>query len=153
MRGGCAWAIWLRERFAEVIRMRSLLLLTLLLLGLPATRAATEKETAAVLTEIVGGGPCWKIFPSMKAKAAAGDSESDNKLKLKAKSTGTNAPKQQQPPPKKKSPKMCVINSDDESEADNASDEEGDQADSYENCEHSVKSDQPVSFTMQIFVR
>jgi len=49
MRGGCAWAIWLRERFAEVIRMRSLLLLTLLLLGLPATRAATEKETAAVL--------------------------------------------------------------------------------------------------------
>jgi len=79
----------------------------------------------------------------MKAKAAAGDLESDNKLKRKAKSTSANAPKQQQPPPKKKARKTCVVDSD----------EEGDQADSYEQLRAQRESDQPVSFTMQIFTR
>jgi hypothetical protein len=109
----------------------------------PSFRTATKKrKAAAVLTEIVAGGQRQKIFPSTKAKAAAGDSEPDNKLKHKAKSTSANAPKQQQPPPRKKARKTRVIDSDDESEGEDASDEEGDQADSYEQLRawaHSLK--------------
>src|ERR1700737_4919985 len=49
MHGGCAWAISLLARFAEVIPMRNLLLLTLFVLGLPAARAAAQNETAPVM--------------------------------------------------------------------------------------------------------